>query len=94
LGVEWGRSADGWADVVIWVAFDTTGLPPGVLDVFVQKDSDWILIGQSYPNDGFCHEYVTQIWGEQYVYVARYRTELELGPMSAELVVDIQPPSP
>src|SRR5215471_15091855 len=68
LGVEWGGTADGWADVVIWVAFETDGLPLGVLEVFVQLDSDWILIGQAYPNDGFRHEYVTQIWGEQYVY--------------------------
>jgi hypothetical protein len=91
-GVEWNGTAEGWADVVINVGMNTDGLPNGVVEMFVYLDSDLIPLGESAPNDGFCHPKVTRIYGEQYTYVGRFRAGEDLGPMSSELIVEIPPP--
>jgi hypothetical protein len=91
--VEWGGTEDGWADVVVSMGMDTTGLPWGIVELYVLMDSDYVMLVELAPAEGgYRHEKVTQIWGEQYVYVARFRTADDAGPMSAQLVVEIPPP--
>jgi hypothetical protein len=91
--VEWGGTEDGWADVVVNVSMDATGLPWGVIEFYVLLDSDYVMLVELAPAEGgYRHEKVTQIYGEEWTYVARFRTGDDVGPMSQQLVVEIPPP--
>jgi hypothetical protein len=90
--VEWGATAEGWADVVIWIDFDATGLPPGIIEFYMLMDSDLVLLAELAPHEDYRHGKVTQVPGEIWSYCARYRTAQEVGPMSAMLEVEIPPP--